>query len=337
MTVLAPPTVGVIGCGPGGMSFLHAIATRRRKLEEDGDEEGLSKLPIISVFERSSTAGGVWKSSKDDSPGALTSSSIFPQDVKITDEDGTKDVVTTKEDDTEISVTGTSISSASSNQNDDVHDDDASGVVVEDNDYIIGKKVDSSTSMYEALWTNGPNQVIEYPDYTFKEHFKQALPIYLPRGALLEYMMARVTKNNPNFFDDVRFNTTVNNVSYDEVQKKFVFMLMDNISGERRVEYFDKCIWAAGLNGCAKIPRSIRTTLHEGGFKGIDIHSSEAGDVLGNFKDKQIVLIGDAFSAEDIALQAVKLGVKKVRVLNCTLYCYFHCDYIAHLFSIRLK
>jgi cation diffusion facilitator CzcD-associated flavoprotein CzcO len=324
MTVSAPPTVGVIGCGPGGMSFMHAIATRRKKLEEDGDEEGLSKLPIISVFERSSTAGGVWKSSKDHHYPGVSSSNPPPQeDVNITDKVHTKGntskdtVVTKKEDDVELSVTGTSISSTSSNQNDDVYDDDATDVVVEeDNDCIIEKRVDSSTSMYEALWTNGPNQFIEYPDYTFKEHFKQALPIYLPRGALLEYMMARVTRNNPNFFESVKFNTAVNNVSYDEVKRKFVFISIDNIYGERIVEYFDKCIWAAGENGSAKIPRSIRNTLHEGGFEGIDIHSSQAGDMLGNFKDKQIVLIGGSFSAEDIALQAIKLGVKKVRVLD---------------------
>jgi cation diffusion facilitator CzcD-associated flavoprotein CzcO len=303
-----PPTVGVIGCGPGGMSFMHAIAIRRKKLEEDGDEEGLSKLPIISVFERSSTAGGVWKSSKDS--------------IQYGTNDNTEYAATTKEDDAELSVTDTSISSTgtTSNRNDDVHDDNdvhvATNDVVKDDDYIIEQKADSTTSMYEALWTNGPNQFIEYPDYTLQEHFKQALPIYLPRAPLLEYMMARVTKNNPNFFQNVKFNTNVNNVSYDEVQKKFVFILIDNISGETSVEYFDKCIWAAGLNGCAIIPKSIRTTLHQGNFKGIDIHSSQAGDILGNFKNKRIVIIGDAFSADDIALQAIKLGIKKVRIFH---------------------
>jgi hypothetical protein len=57
---------------------------------------------------------------------------------KVHTKDNTKDaVVTTKEDDAEFSVTGNSINSTSSNQNDDTHNDDATDVVVEDNDYII--------------------------------------------------------------------------------------------------------------------------------------------------------------------------------------------------------
>lgn len=188
----------------------------------------MSKLPIISVFEHSSTAGGVWKSSKD---------SYSQDNTKYNIQYGTnvnpKYAVTTKDNDAELSVTDTSISSTgtTSNRNDDVHVDNdvhvATNVVVEDDDYIIEQ-------------------------------------------------------------------------------------MANNISGETSVVYFDKCIWAAGLNGCAMIPKSIRTTLHQANFKGIDIHSSQTGDIWGNFKDKRIVIIGDAFSAEDIVLQAIKLGVKKV-------------------------
>jgi cation diffusion facilitator CzcD-associated flavoprotein CzcO len=240
----------------------------------------LSKLPIISIFERSSTAGGVWKSSKY---------SYSQDNTKYNIQYGTnvnpKYAVTTKEDDAELSVTDTSISSTgtTSNRNDDVHIDNdvrvATNVVVEDDDYIIEQMANSTTSMYEALWTNAPSQCIEYSDYSFQEHFKQALPIYLHCAPLLEYMMAQVTRNNPNFFQNVKFNINVNNVSNDEVQKKFFLILIDNISGETSVEYFDKCIWAAGLNGCAIIPKSIGTTLHQGNFKGIDIHSSQTGDI----------------------------------------------------------
>jgi hypothetical protein len=47
-----------------------------------------------------------------------------------------------------------------------------------------------------------------------------------------------------------------------------------------------RCIWAAGLYGCTIIPKSIHSTPHQGNLKGIDIHSSQAGDILGNFKDQ---------------------------------------------------
>ena len=38
------PKVAVIGCGPGGMFFLHALATKRRKLEEACDARGSRRL-----------------------------------------------------------------------------------------------------------------------------------------------------------------------------------------------------------------------------------------------------------------------------------------------------
>ncbi len=53
-----------IGCGPAGMFFLHALATKRKQLEEAGDVEALMKLPIVTVFEKSSSPGGVWRSDR---------------------------------------------------------------------------------------------------------------------------------------------------------------------------------------------------------------------------------------------------------------------------------
>lgn len=47
------------------MSFLHAVASRRKKLLQNNDVEGLAKLPVVKCFERSSSPGGVWKSAKD--------------------------------------------------------------------------------------------------------------------------------------------------------------------------------------------------------------------------------------------------------------------------------
>ena len=51
MTV--PPKVAVIGFGPSGMSFLHAVAHRRKKLEEEGNTAALAELPDVTCFERS--------------------------------------------------------------------------------------------------------------------------------------------------------------------------------------------------------------------------------------------------------------------------------------------
>jgi len=60
-TYTGAPRVLLIGFGPSGMFFCHALETQRQKLLELDDMEGLSKLPKVSAFERSSTHGGVWR------------------------------------------------------------------------------------------------------------------------------------------------------------------------------------------------------------------------------------------------------------------------------------
>lgn len=54
-------SVAVIGCGPGGMFFLHALACKRRQLEEEGRFDEISLLPEVTCYEKSSSPGGVWK------------------------------------------------------------------------------------------------------------------------------------------------------------------------------------------------------------------------------------------------------------------------------------
>lgn len=61
-----PPTVALIGCGPGGMFFLHALATRRARLEKEGDTDGINKLPVVTCYEKASGPGGVWRSDRRD-------------------------------------------------------------------------------------------------------------------------------------------------------------------------------------------------------------------------------------------------------------------------------
>ena len=46
------------------MFFLHALAIRRAKLEEEGNAEGLAALPVVTCFERSLGPGGVWRSDR---------------------------------------------------------------------------------------------------------------------------------------------------------------------------------------------------------------------------------------------------------------------------------
>ncbi|GFH58346.1 hypothetical protein CTEN210_14822 [Chaetoceros tenuissimus] len=249
---LSTCTVAVLGCGPGGMSFLHAVATKRKEYEEANDIEGLMKLPKVTVFEKASAPGGVWRADRH--------------------------------------CTNSDESSSSSNGN-----------------------------MYEGLWINGHKDGMEYFDYTFQEHFQnEPQPVYLPRQQILDYIMARVTKHE-DIFQHVKFNTKVNSVRYDEEDEEFDISYVD-ADNETCNERFDKCIWACGLNGKPNMPPEVLKNLE--GFQGDIVHSSQINKLLGScssetkgdngIKDKRVLMIGDSYSAEDLALQCIKMGVKDV-------------------------
>lgn len=42
--------------------------------------------------------------------------------------------------------------------------------------------------MYQGLWSNGPKEDLEYPDYTYDEHFGKAISSYPPREVLYDYL-----------------------------------------------------------------------------------------------------------------------------------------------------
>ncbi len=48
------------------MSFLHAVATRRKQLIERNALDGLKSLPVVTCFERNSSPGGVWRTSEEE-------------------------------------------------------------------------------------------------------------------------------------------------------------------------------------------------------------------------------------------------------------------------------
>jgi len=244
-----PTSVAIIGCGPGGMSFLHAVAMRRKKLEDDGDLEALVRLPVVTCFERSSSPGGVWRNS----------------------------------DVSEVSSSYGTTDNASN----------------------------SSPNMYEGLWINCHKEAMEFADYTFDDHFEGPLPVYLPRKQILEYMLARVTSKE-DIFQYVNFNTTVQSVTYDEQMNEFTIMTVDKWTEESTTNRFDKCIWAGGLNGKPNFAPSIIDVFARQNFHGQVVHSADMGALTSSVKGKRIMMIGDSYSAEDLALQCIKLGAEKI-------------------------
>ena len=272
----ARPTMAIIGCGPTGMFFMHAVALRRQKMEEEGDVKGLAKLPEVTCFEKCSQPGGVWRSAQEAQLNAIAR--------KQTEECASSPSIEEKKDE----------------QQDEKQGD-----------------MEESTNMYEGLWTNGHALLLELFDYTFDDHFKRPVLSYMPRAAILDYILARVTRNNPNFFDDnTLFETSVNKVTYDKKIKKFIVTSTDLVTSKVSVSEYDKCLWGAGANGKMKIPKSLQNILMKGNYQGQTMHSSEAGNCLDEFKGKRVLFVGDSSSAEDLALMGCKLGVERMYVYS---------------------
>jgi len=191
------------------------------------------------------------------------------------------------------------------------------GVWKANRDFTQDESTDDTetANMYEALWTNAPKESIEFYDYTFEDHFGDVdLPLYMPRQAILEYFTARVMRKNPNIFENVHFSTTVISVKYNKDRKKFVVTTRNNRTKEKKITEYDKCVWAAGLEGKPNIPEEVDNVLRKESFRGNIIHSSKVGNFTKYVENKRILLVGDSLSAEDLALQAIKLGVERVYI-----------------------
>ena len=52
----------------------------------------------------------------------------------------------------------------------------------------------SHSGMYRDLWSNSPKECLEYPDYTFGDHFGKAIPSFPPREVLREYLEGNVRR-----------------------------------------------------------------------------------------------------------------------------------------------
>eukprot|EP00545_Synedropsis_sp_CCMP1620_P013385 CAMPEP_0119004116 /NCGR_PEP_ID=MMETSP1176-20130426/961_1 /TAXON_ID=265551 /ORGANISM="Synedropsis recta cf, Strain CCMP1620" /LENGTH=582 /DNA_ID=CAMNT_0006955789 /DNA_START=150 /DNA_END=1898 /DNA_ORIENTATION=- len=258
-----PESVLVIGCGPGGMFFCHALETKRRALA--GNPEQLAALPNVTVMERAGSPGGVWRSARNHDNNNNNPDSELAEEKKESD-----------------------------------------GAATESN---------HGTQMYEALWTNGPKEGIEFFDYTYDEHFGRQLPVYMPRQPILEYMIARVVKNCPDFFDRyVQFLTAVQNVIWTDAEQKFTVTSHNTLTGQTATQKYDKCIWAAGDQGLPYMPQALLQKLD--GFNGKIIHSTDTANFGDDVRGKRILIVGGSYSAEDLALVACKVGVEKAYIVT---------------------
>mmetsp|Transcript_26796 Transcript_26796/g.39645 ORF Transcript_26796/g.39645 Transcript_26796/m.39645 type:complete len:459 (+) Transcript_26796:192-1568(+) len=160
-------------------------------------------------------------------------------------------------------------------------------------------------SQYCHLWSNGPKECLEFADYHFEEHFGKAIPSYPPREVLRDYIIGRVEKSGVKEW--VQCNTVVRDCVFDEESKKFEVKVYNLVTGKTQVENFDYVFCCSGHFSTPNIPSfpGIET------FPGRVLHAHDYRSAE-QFKDKNILVIGTSYSAEDIASQCYKYGANQL-------------------------
>ena len=166
-------------------------------------------------------------------------------------------------------------------------------------------------SMYRYLWSNGPKEGLEFADYSFEEHFGKQIASYPPREVLFDYIEGRVKKAGVR--DSIRFRTPVRRVDFDDSTGLFAVTAHDLASDTESSESFDHVVVASGHFSTPNVPHFDGLDR----FNGRVLHAHDFRDAV-EFKDKDILIVGTSYSAEDIGSQCWKYGCKSVTVSHRT-------------------
>ena len=167
------------------------------------------------------------------------------------------------------------------------------------------------SSMYRYLWSNGPKEGLEFADYSFEEHFGKQIGSYPPRAVILDYIEGRVNKAGVR--DWIRFCTAVRMVNYNDDTAKFTVTVHDLKADRMYSEVFDHVIIASGHFSTPNVPEFTGFA----NFNGRILHAHDFRDAM-QFKDRDILIIGTSYSAEDIGSQCWKYGCKSITVAHRT-------------------
>ena len=160
-------------------------------------------------------------------------------------------------------------------------------------------------SMYRYLWSNGPKECLEFADYSFEEHFGKPVASFPPREVLYDYILGRADRSGIR--DKIRFNQTVRRVGRSADGSGFTVTAHDQADDTDSSEDFDHVIVASGHFSTPNMP-------HYPGYEtfgGTLLHAHDFRDAV-QFADRDVLVIGSSYSAEDIASQLWKYGTRSV-------------------------
>ena len=160
-------------------------------------------------------------------------------------------------------------------------------------------------SMYRYLWSNGPKECLEFADYSFDEHFGKPIPSFPPRAVLYDYIIGRLSKGKMK--SKIKFNTRVVGTTFKN--DKFEVSYQDKVNDKVLKDNFDFVVVSTGHFSVPFIPE------YEGmnSFPGRIMHSHDFRDAE-EFRNKNVIVLGSSYSAEDVALQCNKYGAKSVTI-----------------------
>ena len=161
------------------------------------------------------------------------------------------------------------------------------------------------SSMYRNLWSNGPKEALEFADYSFDEHFGRPISSYPPRPVLWDYIAGRMEQSNVR--KNVRFETAVRWVDYDEDAATFTVTSQHLPTGETTSEVFDYVVVASGHFSFPNMPDVAGIDTFPGFIT--HAHDFRGAEAL---EGRDVLVIGSSYSAEDIGSQAYKMGAKSV-------------------------
>ena len=165
-------------------------------------------------------------------------------------------------------------------------------------------------SMYRYLWSNGPKEGLEFADYTFEEHFGKPIASYPPRAVLFDYIEGRVKRAGVR--DWIKFNHAVRRVEKN-ADGKFRVIANDCVNDVETDEVFDHVVVATGHFSTPNVPYYPGFESYQGRI----LHAHDFRDAV-EMKDKDILILGTSYSAEDIGSQCWKYGCKSVTVAHRT-------------------
>ena len=128
---------------------------------------------------------------------------------------------------------------------------------------------------------------------------------------MFDYIKGRLEKTSVK--EKIRFNTIVRDVRYHEGTEKFEVTSRNNKSDIEAVDYFDHLVVATGHFSTPNVP------YYDGfdSFNGRILHAHDFRDAR-EFTNKDILILGTSYSAEDIGSQCWKYGCRSVTVAHRT-------------------